>query len=648
MDESDDESDSEQKRNSKDWDKGKRCAYSVSELAPIFTEKLVAQPNLSAAAILGELYPKYLQHQPTVKFANKVKSAAKKANAKQEAHGRDKIEYLQSFLVQLNQVGFTTTAVACHLKRMEEIVNQTARAEHAEKQKIEIELGQRDPNDREAFPGLPRHILRKLDELRKEDEERLESGDDGLQFYQGQIIIFPWARHVLQTAEREGLKVYAGTDCGHCWGPGGGTMYHLVVCDANRGTIPLAWAHFAMNEGSVPWLVFMQYVAENLPLLLHMGSDVLCFRDGAAAISNAMTTHLPSMRSFYCTDHASKAAAEAVAGPEIMSAYNRIAMALTSGRKGYAMQQAPTTLTTFLSDATKNKFADSERFLADLQAAGGQSQATLNTRNKSKEQYVTARTTSQMVEVNMWSSKANDARGMEPVGMGITVVEAAVKHMMDFKAAADSCLSMTPPQVTQMLEIFLETAKGPHSKVEFRGPDRTTARVQTHTNRASTAYHQVNLNARTCTCGFTALTDFPCECLVCASKAAGRARAATALLKQQDTTPFWQAQYAFDFAACALPTEEVWNGKTSDMRMPLLLPRSAGRPRVARHTSWTDGFGSASVGASRRPKAHAPRPQKKKKKIAGKTVGAAKAISKTYVCGRCGQPKKGHVCTAKD
>ena len=84
---------------------------------------------------------------------------------------------------------------------------------------------------------------------------------------------------------------------------------------------------------------------------------------------------------------------------------------------------------------------------------------------------------------------------------------------------------------------------------------------------------------------------------------------------------------------------EVWNGVTTDLRMPLLLPRSAGRLKVARRKSWTDNLGSSTVGASRKPKAHAAKAPKRKKPRG--------AIGKTYVCRACGQPKKGHVCTVK-
>ena len=52
-----------------------------------------------------------------------------------------------------------------------------------------------------------------------------------------------------------------------------------------------------------------------------------------------------------------------------------------------------------LADKRKNPFADEERFLGALAHAGGKTQATLSTRNTTKEQYVTARSTDQMAEV---------------------------------------------------------------------------------------------------------------------------------------------------------------------------------------------------------------------------------------------------------
>ena len=55
----------EKARKKNDWNKDKRCAYRAVDLAPLIIEKLVAQPNLSTKAIIEELYPAYLQFQPS-------------------------------------------------------------------------------------------------------------------------------------------------------------------------------------------------------------------------------------------------------------------------------------------------------------------------------------------------------------------------------------------------------------------------------------------------------------------------------------------------------------------------------------------------------------------------------------------------------
>ena len=40
----------------------------------------------------------------------------------------------------------------------------------------------------------------------------------------------------------------------------GGTYYLLIMVDANRNTVALAWAHFADNENDPTWLSFMEWV----------------------------------------------------------------------------------------------------------------------------------------------------------------------------------------------------------------------------------------------------------------------------------------------------------------------------------------------------------------------------------------------------
>ena len=495
-----------------------------------------------------------------------------------------------------------------------------------------------DEGDRVPFPGLPESVTAELQRLRELDTSQSEK----LRFYQGQVIIFPWAQHLLDTSDEADVKVVMGTDCCHCWGLGLGTLYHLVLCDANRSTVPLAFGHFAMNEGVVTWKVFIEFAAAKLPLLGQLGDRATIYRDGAAAISHALSAHLPDVRRFYCSDHASKAIGKVFPGG--LGAYNRMAHARTANALRGARRQAPPAMLTWLADASKNPFPDEERFLADFMAAGGSTQATLNTRDssKSKTQYVSVRSTDQMAEVNMWSSKASRARGMDPTNMLIQIYETAVKHMVDNKAAADSCDIEAPPQVQKMMALHVETAKSAHCHVEFTSSDQSMAKVRAHTDRAAGALpaHTVNLKEGTCSCGLTALTGFPCEDLVAAARAS-RGFRPSSYLQAEDLTPFWKKQYDFDFASTALSTAEVWAGATTELRMPLLLPRGAGRPKVERHKSWTDGFGLAGARKVRRMGAPDPKPKKPKnlKPKITKPKGA-------YCCRKCGMPKKGHMCMA--
>ena len=169
----------EKARKKNDWNKDKRCAYRAVDLAPLIIEKLVAQPNLSTKAIIEELYPAYLQFQPSGKFVSKVRLAAIKATAKQETQGHTKIEYLLSLHTELEKLGFKVDAVVTHLQRMEEIIMETAQGEHEEAQ---AEL---DEGERTAFAGLPDAVQCQLEALRTEDAAKHAAGGVGLEFYQG-------------------------------------------------------------------------------------------------------------------------------------------------------------------------------------------------------------------------------------------------------------------------------------------------------------------------------------------------------------------------------------------------------------------------------------------------------------------------------
>ena len=56
----------------------------------------------------------------------------------------------------------------------------------------------------------------------------------------------PWADHFLRAARPGHGPVHAivcGADAGHCTGPTKGTMYVLVMVDANAQTVILGWAY---------------------------------------------------------------------------------------------------------------------------------------------------------------------------------------------------------------------------------------------------------------------------------------------------------------------------------------------------------------------------------------------------------------------
>ena len=89
-----------------------------------------------------------------------------------------------------------------------------------------------------------------------------------------------------------------------------------------------------------------------------------------------------------------------------------------------------------------------------------------------------------------------------------------------------------------------------------------------------------------------------------------------------DTTHYWKLQYDFDFTHCVLSEANVYHGRTDNLLMPLALPKPAGRPRTSRKRS------AMERAAGRRP------------------PGAEGKARMQYICKKCGQPKRGHTCTA--
>ena len=106
--------------------------------------------------------------------------------------------------------------VNINLATMVKMINRT------EKEMHEAEQEELPESERVVYGGLPDATRAEVQML-----QALQQNGESLTFYQGQIIVFPWAKHVLQVADGEGdgdVSAVLGTDCGHTCGPGGGTM----------------------------------------------------------------------------------------------------------------------------------------------------------------------------------------------------------------------------------------------------------------------------------------------------------------------------------------------------------------------------------------------------------------------------------------
>jgi hypothetical protein len=230
---------------------------------------------------------------------------------------------------------------------------------------------------------------------------------------------------------------------------------------------------------------------------------------------------------------------------------------------------------------------------------------------------VGSRTTNQFTESMMGAAKSDGSRGMEPTEMLLKTVETHTDCMLKRQAEAQACTTTGTPQVEKMLANLEGNA---------RAPDRTrVVHISASQSRvwpnllAGNMSHVCDVHARTCTCGLTHLTDFPCQELVCA--ATTRGRTLDSLLHASDTAAHWRAQHAFDYGACACASAAVYERAADDLRMPAALPNAAGRPRTSRQKS------ALERAAGRRP------------------AGCDRAPRKSYTCKKCGQPKKGHTCT---
>ena len=588
-----------------------RHALDAQDLAPILATLAAAQTEKVKPELMRSyLYPAYLATQPTDTFCRRVFSfaiAAGKAKGEtladeEPSTDSDNVGKLKHCMAVLQSLGYETQLLSATRAQQEEIILMLAREEH---QRCEEN---KPSHERSAF-----RMSEKVQELL----EQLREAPADARFYRAMMLVFPWAKHFLQMGAQWKVVVVSGADAGHCTGPCGGTLYILVMCDANRQTVILGWAHFAENEADAPWNLFMAFVKAVLPEF--DASNIVMYRDGRSSITKCLNNHARNVFRFNCVRHAAEAAAHNVRGGGIAKDYTKMASACSISLLAGYKQMANPDLIRYINESP---IPEQQRFLATFQAAGGKTQATLsNTNDHNHVANVEARTTSQFVEVNMASAKADGSRNMAPMEMLLQTVITWTRRMMAHKAAADGCTGTVPPQVQKMLDNLWAKASQPGGSSVVQQPGGVLAVVRPNLF-VSNARFTCDIAARTCGCGLTALTDFPCLCMTCFAKAKGVPLAS--LVQVADTTTYWKMQYDFDFAQCMPSEANIYNGPSDDLLMPLVLPKPAGRPRTSRRKS------ALERAAGRRP------------------PGAeGKQPRKIYICKKCGQPKKGHTCKGR-
>ena len=573
-------------------------AYEAPHLAPVLAQMASVQSSKVKVALLRQTLRPYLAQAPDDAFCRKVFKLAC-AQVKQP----NSIGHVSACLEELKDVcGYETKLLTQGPQEQAQLLEAKARSEHAR-----INKG-RSSSQREAFE-IPEELQDSISQLKAMPE--------GRRFYYAALLTFPWSGHFLRSfLPADGGKPYvvvSGADAGHCHGPGGGTIYLLMACDANRQTIALAWAQFADNESDGTWDKFLSFVAHTLPEL--DVEHLVIYRDGRDSITKALNTHLRKPRRFLCVRHGSEAANHAV--PSSVKAYVQLANTRTVQHLAAKKQQCQPALLAYVNNS---RIPESQRFLATFRASGGRTQATLsNTSDAHQLATVEPRHTTSFVESNMASASADGSRGMAPLEAILQTVETQTRRMMEHKAKADACTAPVPPQVAKMLTNMRTKAhQVGRTRVEQLQPG--VARVYPDLTTGN-AHYICNLQTRTCACGLTDLTDgFPCQCLVTSALAAGVV--VESLVPPADCTPQWQRQYAFNFTHCLCSSASVFERAGDDLHMPVALPRPAGRPRTSRV------HGSLERAAGRRP--------------AGAELPSAR---RQYICKKCGQPKRGHTCT---
>ena len=450
-------------------------------------------------------------------------------------------------------------------------------------------------------------------------------------------MVFPWAVHFVETAMAKDdagdhkFFLVTGVDAAHINGPGGGVYCLLVMVDANRNTVALAWGHYADNENDEVWLSFMEWVKLNLPGL--DSDNVTAVRDGKKSISKALRDHLPEVHRLYCVRHAGEAAQINVGGGQASGAqYTALALALTKPSQDHVRNSTSKKVLDYIDRAD---IPEGQRLLCQFAILGGHMDATFSDRRgHAVGATLEPRHTSSFVESNNGAALRDGSRSLDPTSMTLHVAITWTRRLMAHKAESEKCTTAVPPQVVKLLDDLKANAESgvtdQTSTVQMLPGPSICAHVRPRTDLGNMV-HLCNLTTKSCSCGFYDFTKFPCIEMAMVCKARGRMDQLAALVNEQDTTPYWLAQYDFDFAACMVAPANVWQAEPSPLEMPGGMRRKAGRP--------TTGGRILS-----------PIEKARKRKSAAEDEGLAKPMAKRkpyqpQKCTACGQARKGHTCT---
>ena len=482
--------------------------------------------------------------------------------------------------------------------------------------------------------------------------ETLNSIEDNSDYFYGFVLMYAWARHVLQNG------VYClAYDFTHC---DTGTLASFVAIDSNRNVLPLGHAHFADNENNATATASVRQAVADVPDL--NDPRVVFVRDGRRELRTAITANAPRARQFSCVNHAAAAASHTVGGISkavAVQQYQAMARALNQGSYDKAKAEVAHSLWQYV---THTPDTPAQRFLFPFAEDGGKMPASLP--NSEAWAMPLPRTTSQFGEKMNHITKHSGARGVpNPLEMMRLLLEDDVKRCDGRRVESTRCTDACPPRMRMMLARLLNRVRDGGFRIDSAAAD-TFRFYPAYTppgqgRRPRNWFHLVRCDGQpsewTCACGLKKVTGFPCECLAAVAVQKKGVPDIAQLVDSEYTTAVWQAQYNFNFAA-TLPGS-VPDGPPSRLKLPVFLPTKPGRPKRGRilspgepgsggtkrrrtvahsgdeDASQTAAALTAAAGADAGPMANAP------------ALPAPPRAPRQYGCRRCGAPvRKGCGC----